>query len=97
MTSSTTTCIVGDRQLPSGYETKTGIRFIWQNYYIGVACSITRTMSDTTMTDGDESSTDNMTDRSHMTETAVYSAAGVVLQLGLGDLGLGGLLPGLPL
>lgn len=54
-------------------------------------------MSDTTMTDGDESSTDNMTDRSHMTETAVYSAAGVVLQLGLGDLGLGGLLPGLPL
>lgn len=52
-------------------------------------------MSD--MVDGDESGTDEPTDRSQVTETAAYSAAGVVLQLGLGNLGLGGLLSGLPL
>lgn len=55
------------------------------------------TMPDTGVVDGDESSTDNATERSHMTEMAAYSAVGVVLQLGLGGLGLGGLLSGLPL
>lgn len=47
--------------------------------------------------DDEESGTDKATDRSRLTEIASYSAAGVVLLLGLGDLGLGGILSGLPL